>query len=112
MRTISYSGFQACRSLSLFLVPLALATTVAVAGPPPVKSTRPIVSSIIVRDNTSVSSETIKTQMKTRVGKQFDEYQLQEDLRTLYATRRFVKVFANKFEDGPGRIKVVVYVRE
>ena len=83
----------------------------APVGAAPVPA-RPIVSDIIIRDNRHVSSETIKNQMKTRVGKEFNLDVLQEDVRTLYATRQFGNVHADKFEDGPGRIKVVVYIRD
>ena len=83
--------------------------------PPPMaapKSGRPVVSDIIIRDNIHVSSETIKNLMKTRVGKEFDAYVLQEDTRTLYATRQFANVLADKYEDGPGRIKVVISIKD
>ena len=79
MRTIGNSGFQAYRIASVLVLPLALAMTVAAAGPPSAKSSGPVVSDIIIRDNLHASSETIKNQMKTRVGKAFDEFVLQED---------------------------------
>ena len=112
MRTIENGGFQASRILAALIAPLALAMTVAAAGPPSVKSSKPIVSEVIVRDSRHVSGDTIKDQMKTRVGGEFDEATLQADVRALYMTRRFAKVCADKSEDGPGRIKVVVTIRD
>ncbi len=86
------------------------------AAPAPVSAApatgRPVVSDILIRDNRHVSSETIKNQLKTRVGKEYVEDILQEDVRALYATRQFENVLADKFEDGPGRIKVVIIVRD
>ena len=95
-------------------VPVPVGLDRPVASPTSVvpKPGRPIVSDIIILGNRHVSSETIKNQMKTRVGQPFNPEVLQEDVRTLYATRQFSNVYADKAEDGPGRIKITIYIRD
>jgi outer membrane protein assembly factor BamA len=71
-----------------------------------------IVSDVIVQGNRLVSTESIRNQMKTRPGEPFVADVVHEDVRTLYKTGNFGNVWADKQEDGPGKVKVLIYVRD
>jgi outer membrane protein assembly complex protein YaeT len=80
------------------------------SAPPTV---RQMVSDIIIQGNRNVSTEWIKNNMHgTRIGKEFIPERLQEDIRVLAGTRQFANIYADKFDDGKGGIRVVVYVRD
>src|SRR5262249_34710209 len=95
---------------------LMLAAAVAFAQPPappqPSASSRLMVSDVIIQGNRLVSTETIRNPMKTRAGKEFSADTLMEDVRTLYKTGQFGNVYADKQDDGPGKVKVFVYIRD
>jgi outer membrane protein assembly complex protein YaeT len=80
--------------------------------PAPAPVPRLIVTDIIIQGNRNVTSEWIKNQMITRVGKEFITDRLQEDVRRLYATRHFGNVYADKLEDGKGGVRVTIYIRD
>jgi outer membrane protein insertion porin family len=69
-----------------------------------------LVSDVIVRGNRLIPAEQVRNTMKTRPGREFKPAQLQEDVRALYATHLFRNVYADKQDDGPGRVKVLVIV--
>ncbi len=103
-------------ALLVVLAGLVLAT-VAVAQPPgaPPGAPRPekvIVSEVIIQGSRQVPVENIKNQLKTQAGKEFVADVLQEDVRGLYASRQFGNVWADKQEDGPNRVKVILYIRD
>jgi outer membrane protein insertion porin family len=91
---------------------LAGLTQAAAPFPPRGTDERPIVSDVIIRGNRHLSAEYIKNLMKTRAGREFIPEVLQQDLRTLFSTRKLGNGWADKEDDGPGRVKVTVYVRE
>jgi hypothetical protein len=70
------------------------------------------VSAVLIHGNSRTSSKTIRNRMKTRPGRVYRSFRLGEDVRRLYATRRFGNVWADTVPDGPGRVTVHVYVRE
>ena len=98
----------------------ALAAPAQPPAPPPATPAAPadtragkvIVSDVVIQGNRLVATETIKNQMKTRVGKEFVPEVLQDDVRTLFSTRQFGNVWANKVEDGPGRVRIIVHIRD
>jgi outer membrane protein assembly complex protein YaeT len=69
-----------------------------------------IVSDIIIQGNRNLSTEYIKNLMRTRVGKEFIPDRLQEDVRTLFSTRQFGNVYADKEEDGKGGVRIIIKV--
>ncbi|NBO92380.1 MAG: outer membrane protein assembly factor BamA [Planctomycetia bacterium] len=73
---------------------------------------RATVNDIRIRGNRNTPSENIKNQMRTRVGKDFSAETLQEDVRTLYNSRSFARVWADKEDDGKGGVVVIINVRE
>jgi outer membrane protein assembly factor BamA len=73
---------------------------------------KPIVSDVVVEGNRLTPTEAIKNQMKTRVGEVYDPEVLQEDVRTLFATRLFGNVWADVRKDGADKVKVFVFIRE
>src|SRR5215467_15282934 len=97
-----------CACLILWAA-LAGLTQAAAPFPPRGTEERPVVSDVIIRDNRHLSTEYIKNLMKTRVGREFVPEVLQEDVRRLFSTRRFGNVWADKEDDGPGRVKVTVW---
>ncbi len=73
---------------------------------------RPIISDVIVRGNQLIPAAQIKSMLKARPGRPFVLEELQEDVRTLYATRQFASVCAEKQSDGPDQVKVFFLVRD
>jgi outer membrane protein assembly complex protein YaeT len=71
-----------------------------------------IVSDVIIQGNRNVPSEFIKNQLKTRVGREYVPETLQEDVRSLFASRQFGNVWSDVLKDGPNRVKVIVYIRD
>lgn len=98
----------------VLLLASGVAGLVAVNAQAPDTPTVPkvLVSDILIDGNRNVSAEYIKNQMRTRVGKEFHADVLQEDIRILFNTRQFGNVYADKKEDGPGRVKVFVYIKD
>jgi outer membrane protein assembly complex protein YaeT len=80
--------------------------------PAPSGPARAIVSEVVVQGNRALTGDQVRGMMKTRAGREFVPEVLQEDVRTLFATRQFGNVWADKQEDGPGKVKVLVYVRD
>jgi outer membrane protein assembly complex protein YaeT len=105
----------------VLLVALGLAA-VAVAQPPPAPTAptaptlpdppRLIVSDVLIKGSTQVPTENIKNQLRTRVGKEYVPDTLQEDIRGLFGTRQFANVWADKVEDGPGHVKIYIYIKD
>jgi outer membrane protein insertion porin family len=73
---------------------------------------RILVSDVLIQGSRQVPSEFIKNQMKTHVGKEYGPETLQEDIRTLFASRQFGNVWSDVVKDGPGKVKVIVYIRD
>jgi outer membrane protein assembly complex protein YaeT len=100
------------------LVGLGLAAVAVAQAPPagPAAATpepgKWIVSDVIIKGSTQVPTENIKNQLRTRVGKEYVPETLQEDIRGLFSTKQFANVWADKVEDGPGRVKIYVYIKD
>lgn len=69
------------------------------------------IKAIAVKNNKAISAETILSKIKTKVGDQYSQVVLNEDLKRLYATEYFtdVSIDAEGFEDG---LKVTFTVEE
>jgi outer membrane protein assembly factor BamA len=78
----------------------------------PAAPSGPIVSDVVIQGNRLVSTETIKNMLRTQVGKEFVAETLQDDVRNLYATKQFGNVWADKQDDGPGKVRVIVHVSD
>src|SRR5262245_49293935 len=90
-----------------------LATAAVLAQvPAPAGAAKAIVSEVVVQGNRAMTGDQVRGMMKTRAGREFVPEVLQEDVRTLFATRQFGNVWADKQEDGPGKVKVMIYVRD
>jgi outer membrane protein assembly complex protein YaeT len=95
--------------------PQAKSPFASLAQPQPMGAQAPakvIVSDVIIQGNRNLSTEFIRNRMRTRVGKEFNANVLQEDVRDLYATKQFGNVYADKEEDGPNRVKVILFIRD
>ncbi len=79
---------------------------------PAASAPRVIVSDIIIQGNRHLSTEYIKNMMRTRVGKEYNPDVVLEDVRNLYATKQFGTVYSNYQEDGPGRVKVLIHIKD
>lgn len=61
-----------------------------------------IIKDITVKNNRAISTETVLSKIKTKVGDQFSQVVLNEDLKRLYATEYFtdVSIDVEGYEDG------------
>ena len=82
----------------------------ALAQPP--ASGKTLVTDILIQGSRHVSAENVVNQMRTKVGKEYLAGVLQDDVRTLIATRQWANVWADLKDDGPGKVKVFVYLRD
>ncbi|MEO8352320.1 MAG: POTRA domain-containing protein, partial [Chthoniobacteraceae bacterium] len=113
---------QICRPLFLLLTAFAVALAAPIARaqnpndplfppPPSVPVEGPIVKEIDVQfaGPASISKEKILANMRTRVGKPYDDRIVEEDIRNLYATGNInnVRIFG---EPVPAGVKVIVVV--
>jgi outer membrane protein assembly complex protein YaeT len=94
-------------ALAVGLVGAATAQQPAAAAPQ-----KAVVSDILIEGNYLVSSDVIRTQLRTRIGQEYVPETLQEDVRSLFATRQYANVWADRLYDGPGKIKVVIHIRD
>jgi outer membrane protein assembly factor BamA len=102
-------GSKACaRAVAL----LALALTLAAPAWGEPRPEGPLVSDVVIRGGGQVPLEQIRGHLKTRPGKPYVAEVLQEDVRTLYATRQFATVSAAHVPDGPNRVKVLITLRD
>ncbi len=106
---IKKSVFRAAvLSLSLAIC-LALAFSFAY-GQDEEKEGRHVIS-VDVKNNKSISAETIISKIKTRVGEKFSQQILNDDLKRLYATDYFLDVSINA-QPAEGGVKVSIIVEE
>ena len=93
--------------VSTLAVTAALTTSILAQAPTP-----PVVKSIDVQyaGANAVSKEKILANMRTRVGKPYDDRAVEEDIRNLYATGNIsnVRIFGEPSADG---VKVIVVVQ-
>ena len=70
-----------------------------------------IIKAIVVTNNRAISTETILSKIKTKIGDEFNQIVMNEDLKRLYATEYFtdVSIDAENYEDG---LKVTLMVEE
>ncbi len=71
-----------------------------------------MVSDVIVQGNKLIATQTIIGQIKTRAGAEYLQDVLQEDIRTLMATKQFVNVQPSIVSEADGRVRVYIIVRE
>jgi outer membrane protein insertion porin family len=73
-----------------------------------------MISDVIVQGNKLISTQTITGQLKTRAGTEYQPDVVQEDIRTLMATKQFINVqpVIVPDQDAPGRVRVYFTVRE
>jgi outer membrane protein assembly complex protein YaeT len=78
-------------------------------GPPP----RVIVADVFIRGNRLVSSQEIQAQLKTHALGEYSEAVVQDDVRTLYATRKYANVEAVPLFSVDGKeVTVTFYIRD
>jgi outer membrane protein insertion porin family len=82
------------------------------APPPPPAPEKKIVADIIIQGNHQAPAEYVKNRLKTRVDKEYVPEMLQEDIRSLYATRQFANVWADVKDTGQDRVTVFIYIRD
>jgi hypothetical protein len=67
---------------------------------------------VLIKGSARVPPENIKNQMKTCVRKEYVAETLQDDILRLFGTKQFANVWADQVEDGPGRVKVFIYITD
>ena len=101
-----------CFVFAAFAVSFAEEATPAKADQPPIEIQTPkIVKLIEVEGNKAISSNTILSKMKTRIGSPYQENVISDDLKRLYLLGFFsdIKIDSQDYKDG---IKVLVTVVE
>lgn len=78
----------------------------------PAPVSRVLVSDVVVTGNRLVPTQEIVSQLKTRPGREYNPDLAQEDLRTLYATRKFGNIQVELRPDGDGKVKVYFLIRD
>ncbi|MCX5666482.1 MAG: outer membrane protein assembly factor BamA [Candidatus Omnitrophica bacterium] len=70
-----------------------------------------IIKAIVVTNNKAISTETILSKIKTKIGDEFSQIVMNEDLKRLYATEYFtdVSIDSENYEDG---LKITLTVEE
>src|SRR5262245_3687027 len=81
-------------------------------APAPDRPERIVVSDVLIRGNRHVATETIRNQLKTKPGQEYVPEVVLEDVRTLFATKQFGNVYADRQDDGPGKVKVTFTIRD
>ncbi len=91
---------------------LAAAATETAAAPSPTEASGgKNVTSIDIQGNKSIGIATILTKIKTRVGQEYRQVVISDDLKRLYNTGYFSDVRVDRKEEGNG-LKVIIYVDE
>jgi outer membrane protein insertion porin family len=70
-----------------------------------------VVKAIDIQGNKSIGIATILTKIKTRVGQEYRQAVISDDLKRLYGTGYFSDVRVDRKEEGDG-LKVIIYVDE
>ncbi|MBF0123488.1 MAG: outer membrane protein assembly factor BamA [Candidatus Omnitrophica bacterium] len=70
-----------------------------------------LVTSIDIQGNKSIGIATILTKIKTRVGQEYRQNVISDDLKRLYNTGYFSDVRVDRKEEGEG-LKVIIFVEE
>jgi outer membrane protein insertion porin family len=70
------------------------------------------IADVIVQGNRVVSTQQIVGMLKTRVGMDYNAETVQEDVRTLYATRQYKDVHVDQVNLPDGRVKVIFTIRD
>ncbi len=70
-----------------------------------------VVQAIDIQGNKSIGIATILTKIKTRVGQEYRQAVISDDLKRLYGTGYFSDVRVDRKEEGDG-LKVIIYVDE
>ena len=100
-----------CRFLALIIAAFAVINPFANLQAQQPAPSAPIVKSIDVQyaGPASISKEKILANMRTRVGRAYDDRVVEEDIRNLYATGNItnVRIFGEPAADG---VKVIVVV--
>src|SRR4051812_2156641 len=85
---------------------------VAALAQAPTPSGRVTVSDVIIQGSRLVPTEQIRAQLKTAPGMEYSRAVVEEDVRTLYATKQFGNVSPFTQDDGPGKVKVYFFIRD
>ncbi|MFH1458592.1 MAG: outer membrane protein assembly factor BamA [Candidatus Omnitrophota bacterium] len=112
MRRISLVVFFIlCASLIFTPFSFLSAQSESEQNPPASGSTTPFVTAIEVQGNKTISSNTVISKMKTRVGSPYQENVISDDLKRLYLLGFFsdIKIDTTDYKDG---LKVVINVVE
>ncbi len=81
-------------------------------SPPGTPSGRVLVADVLVQGNRLVPTQQIMAQIKTRPGAAYSAETVQDDVRTLSATRQFANVRAEYRPEADGKITVIFTVQD
>ncbi|MGO8753508.1 MAG: POTRA domain-containing protein [Thermoguttaceae bacterium] len=97
--------------LTLYVVLAILGGSLVYSGGIPEKAPPPLIVDLRIRGNNLVPDQKIIPQIHSRTGRPFDPRMIDEDIRRLYQTRKFVKV-STIIEDVPGGKRVIFDILE
>lgn len=100
--------FFACIIIAILF---SLCNGVSLFAQEPLKDTLPEITDIKIEGNKSVSTNTILSKIKIRVGSAFSQKAVNEDIKRLYATGFFTDVTA-EVEDYKGGVRLIFSVEE
>src|SRR5258708_117869 len=75
------------------------------AGSP--QTSKIIIADVFTQGSRLVSAQQIMAHMKTRPGSEYKQEVIQEDVRTLYATKQFANVEVVTKNEADGRVTVI-----
>jgi outer membrane protein insertion porin family len=116
-RNNSYIILKMRKTVLLFFLILGLTLPLFAQNPPQQPSSEPtpnstkLVTAIEIKGNKSISTNTIVSKMKTRIGSSYQDTVISDDLKRLYLLGFFsdIKIDTQDYKDG---IKVIVTVIE
>ncbi len=108
------------RAIGRFVLALAALLPASLAAraqtPPPSAAPAPsgkvTVSDVVITGNRLVPTQEVMSLLKTRPGKEYSGDTTQDDVRTLYATKKFGNIQVELRPDGADKVKVYFLIRD
>ncbi|MGH9676852.1 MAG: POTRA domain-containing protein, partial [Candidatus Acidiferrum sp.] len=84
----------------------------SIQGQQSAPASKVLIADVIIQGNRIIATQDIQSQLKTRVGLEYIAETVQEDVRNLYATRKFINIQVRVQDETDGRKTVYFLVRE
>jgi outer membrane protein insertion porin family len=82
------------------------------AAEQPTKPGKVLISDVIIIGNHRIGIEQVKSRLRTQPGKEYNPAVVDDDVRELYKTGQFSNIATSLSEDGTGKAKLYIAVRE